>query len=67
MNDEETTLRSGDEVVAELVQLSARIDAAVQRQLTLIREVHERELWFVWGLRRCTEWLTGGLEPDVQR
>ena len=61
--------RSGDEVVAELVALSARIDAALQRQLALIREVHERELWFIWGVRTCAQWLAWrlGLSPGAAR
>lgn len=69
MNDGGTSNRSGDEVVAELVQLSARIDAAIQRQLALIREVHARDLWFSWGLRTCAEWLGWrlGLRPGAAR
>ncbi|MBO6940336.1 MAG: DUF222 domain-containing protein [Deltaproteobacteria bacterium] len=69
MIDGGTSNRSGDEVVAELVQLSARIDAAIQRQLALIREVHARDLWFSWGLRTCAEWLGWrlGLSPGAAR
>ena len=61
--------RTGDEVVAELVALSARIDAALQRQLALIREIHERELWFIWGVRTCAQWLAWrlGLSPGAAR
>ncbi len=69
MIDGGTSTRAGDEVVAELVQLSARIDAAIQRQLALIREVHARDLWYSWGLRTCAEWLGWrlGLSPGAAR
>ncbi len=56
-------------IVNELVQLSARIDAATQRQLALIREVYERELWGVWGAKTCAHFLAWrlGLSPGAAR
>ncbi|MFT5359149.1 MAG: hypothetical protein ACI9KE_006392 [Polyangiales bacterium] len=45
------------ELEAELAQLSARIDAATHRQLTLIRAIDEAEIWAAQGARSCAAWL----------
>jgi hypothetical protein len=45
------------ELEAELAQLSARIDAATHRQLTLIRAIDDAELWAAQGARSCAAWL----------
>ncbi|MFT5355371.1 MAG: hypothetical protein ACI9KE_002590 [Polyangiales bacterium] len=48
---------SPGELEAELAQLSARIDAATHRQLTLIRAIDEAEIWAAQGARSCAAWL----------
>ena len=51
------TAPSPEQLEAELAQLSARIDAATHRQLTLIRAIDEREIWAAQGARSCAAWL----------
>jgi 5-methylcytosine-specific restriction endonuclease McrA len=56
--------RLGDEIA----ELSARMDAATARLLTLIREFDERRGWNI-GFRSCAEWLSWrvGLELGAAR
>ncbi len=57
--------RLGDEIAT----LSAHLDAATARLLTLIREFDARGGWAAHGCRSCAEWLSWrvGLDPGAAR
>jgi hypothetical protein len=62
------TLRDLDRLGDEIAELSAHLDAATARLLTLIREFDARGGWNT-GFRSCAAWLAWrvGLEPGTAR
>jgi hypothetical protein len=62
------TLRDLDRLGDEIAELSAHLDAATARLLTLIREFDARGGWNT-GFRSCAAWLSWrvGLEPGTAR
>ncbi|MCC6872893.1 MAG: DUF222 domain-containing protein, partial [Sandaracinaceae bacterium] len=65
----ETDALDPDAIEAELATLSAHLDAATHRQLTLIRLVDELGLWHAQGARSTCMWLSWriGLAPGAAR
>jgi len=57
--------RSIDDIEDEIAELSARIDAASYRLLTLIREMDERVNWEDRGCRSCAHWLSWRIGLDL--
>ena len=53
----------------ELAELSAHLDAATHRQLTLIRVMDVSERWAKRGAKSCAHWLSWrvGLDPGAAR
>lgn len=49
---------SDDELVAEIHALTAHIDAAKARWLSLVAEVRRRGVWADQGARSCAEWVS---------
>lgn len=58
-----------DATEAELAELSAHLDAATHRQLTLIRILDASEHWARRGAKSCAHWLSWriGLDPGAAR
>ena len=49
----------------ELAELSAHLDAAVHRQLVLIRVIDESGLWHRQGAKSCAHWLNWRISLDL--
>jgi Domain of unknown function (DUF222) len=64
-----TSAEDLDRLGDEIATLSAHLDAATARLLTLIREFDARAGWAAHGCRTCAEWLSWrvGLEPGAAR
>lgn len=63
------TLALAEALESELALLSAELEAATHRQLTLIRELEPTQLWAVHGATSYTAWLGWriGLAPAAAR
>ena len=59
-----TTLSRAEAMESELALLSAEIEAATHRQLTLIRELERTGLWAMHGATSYTAWLSWRIGLD---